>query len=154
VLEPIVKRIEVPCSQKKAFTVFLDEMDTWWPLDRFTTSKMAGSSVKEIRVDAKAGGEIIEVSVEGTEYPWGKINTYDPFGFFSMDFHITHPDHETGPMSLVEVSFTAVDSQRTLVELKQSNWEVFGDMAKDIYGGYNFGWGLIFEQNFKDACSK
>src|SRR6266702_978541 len=30
-LDPIIKTIEVPCSQAKAFDVFLNEMDSWWP---------------------------------------------------------------------------------------------------------------------------
>jgi len=35
-LDPIIKTIEVPCSQAKAFDVFLNEMDSWWPLGKFS----------------------------------------------------------------------------------------------------------------------
>src|SRR5205814_406938 len=59
-LEPLVKTIEVPCDQKKAFTVFLD-MGSWWPKDRFATSVMRGQTVKALRVDAREGGRIVEV---------------------------------------------------------------------------------------------
>ena len=30
-LDPIVKTIEVPCSQKEAFSVFVENMGSWWP---------------------------------------------------------------------------------------------------------------------------
>jgi len=51
-LEPLVKTIEVPCNQKKAFTVFMD-MGSWWPKDKFATSVMRGQTVKALRVDAR-----------------------------------------------------------------------------------------------------
>ncbi|UTW57131.1 hypothetical protein KFE96_09655 [Kordiimonas sp. SCSIO 12603] len=78
--DPIVKRIEVPCSQEKAFNIFVGEMITWWPVDRFTTSAMSGKKVEDIRVEAKEGGTITEVSSDGSETHWGRIKTYDPFG--------------------------------------------------------------------------
>jgi len=51
-LDPIIKTIEVPCSQAKAFDVFLNEMDSWWPLGKFSVSAMGGAPAKAIRVDA------------------------------------------------------------------------------------------------------
>ena len=62
-IEPLVKTIEVPCNQEKAFTVFMD-MDSWWPKDKFATSVMRGQTVKALRVDAKEGGQIVEVGSE------------------------------------------------------------------------------------------
>lgn len=153
-LEPIVKTIEVPCDQKKAFTVFLDEMASWWPLDKFTTSMMKGAPAKTITVDVCEGGKIIEVGSDDSETLWGTIKTYDPYDFFSMDFHIPGPPaFEVVQFSHVEVKFTKIAEQQTQVELTQTNLEVFGDMAEGVHGGYNFGWGLIFEQAYREACS-
>ncbi|PCI81674.1 MAG: hypothetical protein COB20_01610 [SAR86 cluster bacterium] len=153
-LDPIVKTIEVPCDQQKAFTVFLDEMASWWPLDKFTTSMMKGAPAKSIKVDTREGGKIIEIGSDDSETLWGTITTYDPYGFFSMDFHIPGPPaFEVGKFSHVEVKFTKLAEQQTQVELTQTNLEVFEDMAEGVHGGYNFGWGLIFEQAYKEACS-
>src|SRR6266705_7200174 len=77
-IEPIVKSIEVPCDQKTAFEVFLNEMDSWWPLAKFTVSAMAGKAAASIRVDSRLGGEIVEVGPDGEEYLWGHITHYDP----------------------------------------------------------------------------
>src|SRR5690242_5019040 len=90
-LAPIVKTIEVPCSQEKAFTVFLNEMDSWWPLGKFTVSAYGGTPAQAIRVEAKQGGKIVEIGPSGTEYLWGTIISYDPYDFVSMDFHIAPP---------------------------------------------------------------
>lgn len=158
-LDPIIKRIEVPCSQKKAFNVFLNEMDSWWPMDKFTVSVMAGTKAAGIRVTPEVDGKIIEVSANGTEYYWGTIKKYNPFNGFSMRFHIPHPehmpcppDHAGGGETLVEVSFISLDASRTLVELKQSDFEALGEMAEGVHGGYGFGWTMIFETAYKAAC--
>ncbi|MFT7472064.1 MAG: hypothetical protein ACI8XU_001961 [Kiritimatiellia bacterium] len=71
-----------------------------------------------------------------------------------MDFHISGPPvFEIGKFSHVEVKSTKLADQQTQVELTQTNVEVFEELAEGVYGGYNFGWGLIFEQAYKEACS-
>ncbi len=153
-LEPIIRTIEVPCNQKRAFTIFINEMDSWWPLDKFTTTTSSGKAAASIRVDAKEGGEIIEVSPDGTECMWGTINKFNPYDFISMDFHIPHPKEDVKNRSLVEVRFTVLGKNQTKVELQQSNWEAFGKRAKDLQGGYGGGWTIIFESAYRAACSR
>lgn len=55
--------------------------------------------------------------------------------------------------SLVEVRFRPAGDKRTHVELVQSNWEGFGDMAEMLRGGYVSEWPLIFEQGYGNACN-
>jgi hypothetical protein len=50
------------------------------------------------------------------------------------------------------VRFTALENERTRVQLTQSNWEAFGKRAEMMQGGYGKGWAVIFEQAFKSAC--
>ncbi len=159
-LDPIVKTIEVPCDQQTAFRVFISEMGAWWPLDRFTVSAMEGAPAQAIRVDAKAGGEIVEIAADGTEHAWGTIRDYDPYGYVSMDFNIPPPGYRASPppgydpdgRTLVEVRFTDLAGDRTEVTLTQSNWEALGGMAGGARGGYDGGWSMIFEQAYKSAC--
>ena len=148
-LDPIIKSIEVPCSQEEAFEVFLNKMDSWWPLDRFTTSAMAGAPAKSIRVEAKQGGNI---GSDGAETLWGTIKSYDPHGFLSMEFHVPQPDENVESRSLLELQFTALGDDRTRVKLTQSSWEALGEMAEQMHGGYSEAWIMIFEQAYKSAC--
>lgn len=152
-ISPIVKTIEVPCSQRVAFTVFVHEMDTWWPLAKYTTSAMTGQPAKAIRVEPRVGGDIVEVGPDDTEHLWGTIMSYQPHDFVSMNFHIPQPGEVVVGRSLVEVRFTPLDESKTRVELTQSNWEAFGEIAADLRGGYGGGWIAIFEQAYKEACS-
>jgi len=152
--DPIVKTIEVPCNQKMAFEVFIEQMDSWWPMGKFTVSAMAGAPATSIRVDAKQGGDIVEVTSEGKEYYWGTIKIYDPFELLSLDFHIPTPHEDRGEGTKVDIVFTVLEDERTKVELTQTGWEVFGDKERieGIRGGYDFGWNLIFIEGFKSAC--
>lgn len=150
-LEPIVKTIEVPCSQEMAFTVFMD-LGSWWPTDKFATSVMRGDSVSEILVDSAEGGKIVELASDGREHTWGVIRTYDPHGYLEMDFHVPHPSEENPGFSNVQVRFEPLDANSTRVELTQSNWEGLGDVAEMARGGYGQGWTAIFEGAYKGAC--
>ena len=150
-LDPIVKTIEVPCSQAEAFDVFVGEMGSWWPLGKFTVSAMGGRPAKTIRVEAKQGGTIVEIGPDDNEHLWGSIRAYEPHEFVSMDFHFAPPGVEVTDRTLVEVRFTALSDARTRVELTQSNWEALGEQAAMIRGGYVHGWTIIFEQAYRTA---
>ena len=146
-LDPIIKTIEVPCSQERAFGVFVNDMGSWWPLDTYSMSMKGGKPAKSLRIEPRQGGQIVET--DDTEHLWGTITSYDPHDSIRMDFHMGMPA-ETA--SLVEVRFTALQSGRTQVELTQSNWEGFGEMAEMLHGHYGSGWVAIFELAFKAAC--
>ncbi|MDA0654008.1 MAG: SRPBCC domain-containing protein [Proteobacteria bacterium] len=151
-LDPIVKSIDVPCGPQQAFDVFWKDMSAWWPLDKFTTSAMAGQPAKAIRVDARPGGEIVEIGGDDTETLWGVIEAFEPPSYVRTTFHFAPPGVVVEDRTLLEVRFTGIDGGRTRVELTQTNWEVLGDQAADIRGGYEFGWGVIFEKAYKAAC--
>ena len=148
-LDPMTYTIEVPCDQKKAFEVFVD-MGSWWPLDKRSMSLMGGGQpAKSLQVEPKQGGKIVEIAPDDTEHLWGTIKSFDPNDFLSMDFHMGLPP-ETA--SLVEVLFTTLGENQTRVELTQSNWEGFGDMAQMMRDGYGSSWVMLFEEAYKSAC--
>ena len=91
----------------------------------------------------------MEIGHDGTEHLWGTIKSFDPHDILSMDFHMGLPP-ETA--SLVEVRFTVLGEDQTRVELTQSNWEGFGDMAQMMRDGYGSSWGMIFDEAYRSAC--
>lgn len=151
-IEPLIRIIEVPCSQKNAFDVFLDKMDTWWPLGKFTVSAMAGQPARAIRVDARVGGQIIEVGGDGTEVVWGNILTLERHSRLTLDFHIPRPGDVVTTRPLLELDFEALGPTQTRVTLTQSNFEALGEIGASVRGGYGFGWQMIFEGGYKAAC--
>ena len=150
VLDPITKTIEVPCSREKAFGVFVNEMESWWPLAKRSMSAHDGAIPKSLSIEAKHGGKIVEIGHDDKVHLWGTITSYDPHDSIVMDFHMGLPRGETA--SLVEVRFSALGKDRTRVELTQSNWEAYGELAEMMRNGYGSGWVIIFEQAYKSAC--
>ena len=148
-LDPIVKTIEVPCGQDRAFDIFVREMGAWWPLDRRSMSMHAGATARALHVEPQKGGRIVEISDDGTEHHWGTFTAFDPHDALAMDFHMGLPPENA---SRLEVRFAALGAELTRVELTQSNWEAFGDMAEMMYRGYGSGWVIIFEEAYKRAC--
>ena len=72
-LNPIVKTIEVPCSQEKAFGVFVNDMGSWRPLDKRSMSLMhTGEPAKSSRVEPKLGGKIVEIGADDAEHHWAR----------------------------------------------------------------------------------
>jgi hypothetical protein len=148
-LDPIVRTIEVPCSQELAFSVFARGMGDWWPLDKRSMSMKDGKRPETLSVDARAGGLIVEVGQDGSEYHWGTFTAFDPYVLLRMDFHMGMPADNA---SIVEVAFTPLAGNLTKVVLTQSNWEGFGEYAEMLRGHYGSSWVLIFDQAYKQAC--
>lgn len=149
-LDPVIKTIDVPCNQEMAFKVFLDDLASWWPMDKNSVSAMQGEVAKTVSVEAMSGGKIIETAHDGVKHHWATIANYDPFKEFSMDWHIgITSDNAT----LVTVKFNPLADNLTQVVLTHSNWEAFGEKAIDMRNGYDHGWVGVFEQAYKTACN-
>ena len=149
-LAQVIKTIVVPCSREKAFVVFVDEIDTWWPLGKRSVSAMKGGVAKSVSIDKRPGGRIVEIGHDSMAHLWGTVISYDPFDSLTMDFHIGLPKPATA--SVVSVRFTALGADRTRVVLTHSTWEAYGDLAGDMRGGYGSSWGMIFEEGYMQAC--
>ena len=139
-LGPIEKTIEVPYGQKQAFQVFVHEMDTWWPLDKYAVAVTKGSPAKALRFDARVGGAITEIGPDDAEYPWGTFVAYDPHASLAMDFHW----QDVAIKTLIRVRFTALGNDRTRVDLTQSRWQGLGEAAARIRSSYDAGWDDVF----------
>ena len=149
-LGPIIKTIDVPCSQKQAFETFCD-MPAWWPLEKRSMSLMkAGGPAKGLTSDAKLGGQIVETALDDVEYHWGTFTKFAPHHHLQFDFHMGLPAATSGQ---VDVNFTALSPSATRVELIHSNWEGYADMAEMMRNGYGSSWGMLFEKAFAGACA-
>ena len=149
--DPVVKTIEVLCSQANAFGVFVNEINSWWPLSTFSVAAKTGGVTTSLRMEPEVGGKIVETTQDGKEYVWGTVRSFTPPDSLRMDWH---PGKPAESASLVEVRFTALGDERTRVELTESNWEAAaaGDKAGQVGAGPRPGWILIFERRFKSAC--
>ena len=149
-LEPVIKTIDVPCDQQKAFTVFVEAVDSWWPKDKNSVSAMQGAVAKRVMLEPRLHGSVVEVGHDDTEHRWGTVTVFDPYSRITLDWHINMPAEHA---SKVDVVFTSIANNLTRVELTHSNWEVFGDDAANMRSGYDSGWVGVFESAYKAAAS-
>lgn len=149
-LEPIVKTVEVSCSCEQAFQIFINDVSTWWPLDKNSVSAMNGKMAKKVVIEAQKGGKVVELAHDDQEHRWGTVTEFNPHNDFKMDWHI---GMSADSPSEVAVVFTDLGNGKTKVELTHSRWESFGDKAADMRDGYNSGWVGVFEEAYKQACS-
>jgi len=148
--EPVIKTIEVPCSQAVAFSTFIDKLGSWWPLDKNSVSAMQGEVAKKVEIEARTGGSVYEIGHDDTRHEWGSVTTYSPSDKLVLAWHIGLPAEQA---SVVTVDFIVVDSNKTRVVLTHDNWEAFGEKANDMREGYNKGWVGVFETAYAGACA-
>ncbi|HEY4381012.1 MAG TPA: SRPBCC family protein [Acidobacteriaceae bacterium] len=123
--EPVRKSVRVKAGVARAFRVFTDGMDSWWP----RTHHIGSSPMKRVVVEGRVGGSIYTEQEDGTACPWGTVLAWEPPHRFVMAWQVS-PEwkYETNPArcSEVEVRFTPVDDGTTLVELEHRGFERHG----------------------------
>lgn len=72
--EPVHKKVRVHVTPARAFEVFTDEIDTWWP----AMYHIGSSAPKKIVVEGREGGLLYTERQDGTNSPWAKVLSWEP----------------------------------------------------------------------------
>jgi hypothetical protein len=141
-VQPVRKSIRVRTSPERAFHVFTQEMDTWWP----KTHHIGSSPMKNIVVEGWAGGTIYTDQEVGTACPWGSVLAWEPPHRFIMAWRVNPGwkfEADFSRCSEVELRFTPTDDGTVLVELEHRGFERHGGNyvamreQVDAEGGWN-----------------
>ncbi|MEA2495812.1 MAG: hypothetical protein QOJ29_3723 [Thermoleophilaceae bacterium] len=146
------KSIVVNAPVERAFTVFTDQIGSWWPPDHHVIDAPLADMVFEPR----EGGRIYDVGTDGSECQWARVLAYEPPTrvVFSWDINLQWKI-ETDPerTSEIEIRFTPDGDDRTRVDLEHRNLDRHGDgweqMATAV--GSPGGWGRGLER-FAEAA--
>ena len=124
-IEPVRKLVRVRADAARAFRVFTEEMDSWWP----RTHHIGTSPMRRVVVEGRPNGAIYTEQEDGTNCPWGSVLVWEPPYRFVMAWQI-RPDWQFEPdlgrCSEVEVRFTPADDGITLVELEHRGLQRHG----------------------------
>jgi uncharacterized protein YndB with AHSA1/START domain len=125
-----------------AFKVFTEDMGAWWD-----PSHHLVSDFKEMVVELRAGGRIVDHAHDGSTCSWSRVLAYEPPErfVFSWDINLAW-EVETDPAraSEIEVRFFPEGPDRTRVELEHKHLDRHGDgweAMRDAVGSPN-GWDL------------
>lgn len=141
-IAPIRKQIVVEAPQERAFRVFTENLDTWWPREHH----IGKAELKEAVLEPRVNGRWYEKGVDGSECDWGKVLVWEPPRKLVLAWQITgmwqfDPTFSTE----VEVTFTAEGPKRTLVEFEHRQLERFGESAAATRGMMESGWGKMLD---------
>lgn len=67
---PVVKFLSLKAPPERAFAHFTDNMRLWWPL---ATHSLAQEKATNVVFEARTGGRIYEIDVDGREREWGRV---------------------------------------------------------------------------------
>jgi len=139
----VTTSIVVEAPIERAFSVFTQDIGSWWPPEHHILQAELADMVFEPRV----GGAIYDRGSDGSECRWARVLAYEPPTrvVFSWDISLewqleTDPDKT----SEVEVRFVPETPGRTRVELEHRNIERHGEgweQMRDAVGSPD-GWGV------------
>jgi uncharacterized protein YndB with AHSA1/START domain len=114
---PVRKSIVVKTSVNRAFKVFTEGFESWWP----KTHHIGSSPMKKPIIEGFAGGRCYSEQMDGTDCDWGKVLAWEPPYRLVFAWQVS-PDWTYEPdlskASEVEVLFTPQDDGSTRVELE------------------------------------
>lgn len=148
---PIIKTVELPCSAAHAFDVFVNRIETWWPLDTHAASATDGKAALGVTIEPEVGGRVFETKHDGSPDHWGDVLEYAPGEKLAITWH---PGNNKDNPTRVDVVFVDGGNDICRVTLTHSGWAVWADKADEMRGSYNGGWDLVFGVRFAQACDE
>jgi uncharacterized protein YndB with AHSA1/START domain len=149
-IEPVIKQFVVEASQERAFQVFTDGIDRWWPREHH----IGKSPLKRAVIEPKMGGRWYAICQDDTECDTGKVLAWDPPRRLVLSWQLTAQwVFDSSFVTEIEVTFTAEGPNRTLVRFEHRNLERYGEAAPELRKriAAQDGWGKTLDA-FKHAA--
>jgi uncharacterized protein YndB with AHSA1/START domain len=144
--EPIVRTLRVRAPIERAFRLFTEEMDSWWPLDTHSIAVDQGldQRAESLNLEPRQGGRLEEVSSDGSTRRWATLLAWEPP---HRVIYSWKPNELATPPTEIEVQFTP-DAGGTRVDLVHRDWEGLGRHAAELRPLYDSegGWTLVLER--------
>lgn len=139
-MEPVRKQVVVEAPPERAFRVFTQKFNLWWPRDHH----IGKAELDEAVIEPHAGGRWYERGTDGSECEWGRVLVWDPPKRLVMAWQINHQwQYDPSLVTEVELRFTPVGPMQTRVELEHRNLERFGDHAETMRQAFDSDHGWI-----------
>ncbi len=133
--------VTVHASIDRAFRVFTERCDEWWP----RSYRLGEAERTDVLLEPRVGGRWYEQAADGTECDWGRVLTWDPPSRVVLAWQITPrftPEPDPERASRIDVRFVADGPNRTVVTLVHSEFERHGDDWESMRDGvaHEGGW--------------
>jgi uncharacterized protein YndB with AHSA1/START domain len=140
------RSITVEAPIERAFEVFTDGFDRWWPRSHHL---IQGVAMRTAVLEPKPDGRWYELNEDGSTCDWGRVLAWEPPGRLLLAWQITssfEPEPDPERASHIEVTFTAQTPERTRVDVVHSGFERHADPAAGHEGvNGEGGWTTLLE---------
>ena len=134
------KTLEIRASREKAFQVFTDGINRWWP----KTHTVGETPLKQAVVEPRLGGRWYGLSEGGVEDLWGHVLAWEPPARLVLSWQINgqfKPDLSVH--TEVELRFSDLGGGLTRVDLEHRGLENLGAGGDEARLRMDGGWSLI-----------
>jgi uncharacterized protein YndB with AHSA1/START domain len=143
---PVRKTITVKASPERAFRVFTEEFDSWWP----RSHHIGKAPMKKAIMQGRVGGRCYTEQTDGTECDWGTVLVWDPPRKLVLAWQIDgrwQYEADLEKSSEVEVSFTPEADGATRVDLEHRHLHRHGAAAAAVRTAIDSpnGWGGLLQ---------
>jgi uncharacterized protein YndB with AHSA1/START domain len=121
----VQRSVTVKTNLERAFRLFTEEFDTWWP----RSHHIGKSPMTKAVIEGFVGGRCYCEQVDGTDCPWGHVTVWEPPHRLVFAWLITHEwayEPDLAKSSEVEVRFTAQADGTTRVDLEHRHFHRMG----------------------------
>jgi uncharacterized protein YndB with AHSA1/START domain len=146
----IRKSLTVAAPPQKAFSVFTDGFDRWWP----KSHTIGTATLKTAIIEPRQGGRWYGVDENGHEDDWGEVLAWEPPDRLLLAWRINGKwTYDASLLTEIEVLFKATADGGTQVEFEHRHLERMGEGAAEARAAMDSpgGWGGILE-GFKQAA--
>jgi uncharacterized protein YndB with AHSA1/START domain len=136
---PVRKSVTVAVSPQRAFEVFTERFDHWWP----RSHSIGASPLKQAVIEPREGGRWYGKLEDGSEQPWGDVLAWEPPSRLLLAWRIgAQWTYDADLLTEVEVTFTP-EGEGTRVVLEHRLLERMGEGAEATRAMFDAegGWG-------------
>jgi uncharacterized protein YndB with AHSA1/START domain len=142
----IRRRITVAAPIERAFRVFTESFDTWWPRGHH----IGAADLAQAVIQPYEGGRWYERGTDGSECDWGRVMAWQPPRRLLLTWQINGEwayDPDPAHASEIEVLFSTGPDGQTIVDLEHRLFDrlAAGRALYDGVGGEG-GWNGLLQQ--------
>lgn len=148
---PVVKIITVQRSASAAFSVFVEEIASWWPLKTHSMAVEKGAPAPvSVVIEPFVGGRIYEIDLAGAKCDWGKVLAFEEGRMLRLLWQLGRPE---AIATEVEIRFEALGAGECRVVLTHEHWGRLGERAGEMRRDYESGWEIVFGSLYFGRCT-
>ena len=120
------KSVTVKASAERAFQVFTEGFDSWWP----RTHHIGKSPMTKAIIEGFPGGRCYNEQADGTDCQWGEITAWEPPRRLVIAWKISpmwQYEPDLAKSSEVEIRFTPEPDGSTRVDLDHRHFDRMGE---------------------------